>query len=222
MSDLQQIILIGLPGSGKGTQGRLLATRLGLPLVGTGDLLRHEIHEATPVGVQIKPILDAGGMPPTEIVTQIVVSHHQTLQGFVLDGFPRDVPQAQALDAFLVQEQRPSLSSIFYLDVAADILAARLSQRYNCQGCGASYAHGLNETRTTGLCDYCGGDTFIQRSDDQASVVQERLARQSLLQEKLLAYYANKGLLCTINGARGVDDILEDLVRYGQKNRVSP
>jgi adenylate kinase len=205
-----RLVLIGPPGSGKGTQGRFLAESLGVKILGMGDLLRREVKDKTAVGLQIQPILEKGEFPSSDLVIEVLFSHLDGLQDFLLDGFPRDLNQAEALDTFLAARHLP-LTQVIFFRVDPHFLLTRLVARYTCAHCGASYAKGIQEPRVEGVCDFCGETSFAQRPDDQEFVAQERIMRAQARDKIVLEYYSKKGILHEVDGSLGISDVREQV-----------
>ncbi|MGL6188161.1 MAG: adenylate kinase family protein [Holosporales bacterium] len=205
-----RLVLIGPPGSGKGTQARFLSESLGIKILGMGDLLRREVKDKTPVGLQIQPILEKGEFPSSDLVIEVLFRHLEGLQDFLLDGFPRDLNQAEALDTFLAARHLP-LTQVIFFRVDPRFLLTRLVARYTCAYCGAPYAKGIQEPRVEGVCDFCGETSFTQRPDDEESVAQERIIRAQARDKIVLEYYSKKGILHEVDGSLGIFDVREQI-----------
>lgn len=189
------LLLLGAPGAGKGTQGALLAERYGIPKISTGDLLREAVRQGTPLGQKAKSYMDAGELVPDEVMLGLIREElaedsspdEKVEHGFILDGFPRTLPQAQGLDRLLDEIGRP-LDAVIVVAVPDDVLIRRLSGRRTCASCGAVYNVYLEPPRTPGKCDRCGG-TLTERPDDAAATVRRRLQIYHEQTEPLVAYY---------------------------------
>jgi adenylate kinase len=185
------LILLGAPGAGKGTQGALLAARYGLDKLSTGDLLREAVRRGTPLGQRAKGYMDAGELVPDavilDLVREVLVSAPRHSAGFLLDGFPRTLPQAEALDRLLGDLGRP-LSAVVVIDVPDEVLVQRLSGRRTCPACGAVYNIYFEPPLEAGLCDRCGG-ALTERADDTAATVRNRLEVYKRQTAPLIAYY---------------------------------
>jgi adenylate kinase len=185
------LILLGAPGAGKGTQGALLADRFGLSRLSTGDLLRDAVRRGTPLGQRAKGYMDAGELVPDavilDLVREVLVSEPKGSGGFLLDGFPRTLPQAEALDRLLADLGRP-LDAVVVIDVPDEVLVQRLSGRRSCPNCGAVYNIYFEPPREAGRCDRCGG-ALTERADDTAETVRHRLEVYRRQTEPLVDYY---------------------------------
>ena len=194
------IIFLGPPGAGKGTQAQKICDALNIPQISTGDILRRAMKEGTETGRKAKSFIDAGQLVPDEVIIDIVkerLAMDDCRNGYILDGFPRTVPQAEALDSFAV------IDSVVELDVSDEELVNRLSGRRVCVKCGATYHISMLGGKTT--CDKCG-EELIQRNDDKAETVLNRLKVYHDQTAPLIGYYENKGLLKKIDGAQGMDN----------------
>ena len=204
------LILLGAPGAGKGTQGEIIRERLDIPAISTGVMLREAIKAGTQLGMQAKAIIDQGGLVPDEVVNGIVkerLAQDDCKNGFILDGFPRTLPQAQALDAMGVE-----IHKVLYIQVPDQIIEERLGNRRVCEGCGATY-HLLNQPSSAGdLCERCGGRLAV-RKDDKPETIRERLATYHQLTEPLVDYYRGQGKLCEIDGSTTIEASTEATLR---------
>lgn len=206
------IILLGPPGAGKGTQAKMLVNEFALPHISTGDMFRAAIKQGTEVGLKAKAIMDAGQLVPDEITIDIVqarLGQSDCASGFLLDGFPRTVPQAQALDRIL-ERLGCSLDAAVNIDVANTAIIARMAGRRVCRQCGASYHLEFNPPREAGKCDQCGGELY-QRSDDSEETVANRLKVYAQQTEPLLTYYQKQGLVLNINGNQEMALVFKDI-----------
>jgi adenylate kinase len=203
-----QVIFMGLPGAGKGTQAERIVSEFGIPHISTGDMFRAAIAEATPLGMQAKSFMDQGLLVPDEVTIGIVRDRFQKPdceKGFLLDGFPRTLAQAEALDMMLNGLGR-KIDVVVNLFVHRENLLGRLTGRRICKSCGATYHVIFNPPATEGVCDKCGGELY-QRSDDTEDVVATRLDVNIKQSEPILAYYEAKGLLKTIDGEQPIDEV---------------
>lgn len=200
-------LLFGPPGAGKGTQSAVLVRDLGMAHLSTGDMFRNAIRSGTKWGIEAKAYMDAGALVPDEVVIGLVSEALDSLNGrqFVLDGFPRTLAQAKALEG-LLEDKGLSMGPVVFLDVPDDILEGRLTGRRVCSRCGAVSHVDSSPTRVEGVCDVCGGPT-VQRSDDRLEVVRQRLVayRESTL--PLRDYYLKAGRLVAVDGAAPMDVI---------------
>ena len=190
-----KLILLGAPGAGKGTQAEVLCQKLGIPTISTGNMLRTAIQEGTPVGLQAKSFMDAGKLVPDEVIIQIVaqrIAQPDCAAGFILDGVPRTIAQAEALDAAGVRVDR-GLS----LEITDQEIKERMSGRQVCSKCGASFHIHARPTKAEGVCDNCGGPV-VQRDDDKPETVRHRLEVYHQQTEPLKGYYQAKGLLTLV------------------------
>ena len=198
-----KLIIMGAPGAGKGTQSAKISEKWNIPAVSTGDMLRAAVREGTPMGVTAKSFMDAGQLVPDEVVIGIIkdyLSSDQCSNGFILDGFPRSIPQAEALDAMGVK-----VDAVLSIEVADEKIVERMSGRRICSGCGASYHVLYNPPKATDVCDACGASLYI-RDDDAAETVLKRLNTYHGTTEPLKDFYAAKGLLICVEGREKVED----------------
>ncbi|HZW83458.1 MAG TPA: adenylate kinase [Candidatus Deferrimicrobium sp.] len=208
-----KIILMGPPGAGKGTQAEVLVQKLEIPHISTGDMFRAAIKNQTPLGVKAKEYMDAGQLVPDEVTIGIVeerLAQDDCQKGFLLDGFPRTVAQADALTGILAKMQ-VKLDGIVNIEVDQDKLIARLTGRRVCRHCGATFHEMFNAPQKTGVCDKCGGELY-QRSDDSEETAMNRLDVYNKQTEPLIAYYSERGLLLNINGDQAIDNVLVDIM----------
>ena len=190
-----KLILLGAPGAGKGTQAEVLCQKLGIPTISTGNMLRTAIQEGTPVGLQAKSFMDAGKLVPDEVINQIVaqrIAQPDCAAGFILDGVPRTIAQAEALDAAGVRFDR-----VLSLEITDQEIEERMSGRQVCSKCGASFHIHARPTKAEGVCDNCGGPV-VQRDDDKPETVRHRLEVYHQQTEPLKGYYQAKGLLTLV------------------------
>jgi len=207
-----RIILIGPPGAGKGTQAAKLVERFGIPHISTGDIFRKNLSEGTELGRLAKEYMDKGLLVPDEIVVAIVknrLKEPDCAKGFLLDGFPRTIPQAEALDKELKEMDMP-LDAVIYIDVDREELIKRLTGRRVCSKCGTTYHVLNNPPKVPDICDVCGG-TLIQRDDDSYETVSKRIDVYLSQTQPVIHYYEEKGLLKTINGLQPIDKVFEDI-----------
>ncbi len=206
------IILFGAPGAGKGTQSALLVERLNMRHISTGDLFRAHVKQATSLGIAAKSYMDAGKLVPDEIVLGMVEDVLKELgsQSFILDGFPRTAPQADALEAML-ENYNLKIGKALFLEVPKESLMARLTGRRVCSSCGASYHIEAKPPARAGICDLCGG-TVEQRKDDQEAVIRTRLDAYESSTAPLKAYFASKGQFVSVAGTGDTEGVYQRLV----------
>jgi adenylate kinase len=206
------LILLGPPGSGKGTQAAVLAQRFGWPHISTGDMLREAVAGNTELGRKAKAFMDRGALVPDDLVIAMLVERIRRAdcrEGFVLDGFPRNLAQARALDTALEAEGR-SIDMALNVDVPDDELVRRLSARWLCRDCGAIYNELSSPPKAAGKCDRCGAALY-QREDDEPATVRARLEQQKPPAD-LLAHYRDQGKLREIDGSRAVEEVTAALL----------
>ena len=197
------LILMGAPGAGKGTQAEKISAKWNIPAISTGDMLRAAIREGNELGKSAKSYIDAGQLVPDEIVIGIIkdyLSSETCKNGFILDGFPRSIPQAEALDGMGVR-----IDAVLSIEVADDAIVERMSGRRLCSGCGASFHVKYNPSSKDGVCDKCGKSLYV-RDDDAPQTVIKRLKTYHDQTEPLKAFYEKKGLLVTVEGQDKVED----------------
>ena len=216
MTDTQlNLVLLGPPGAGKGTQAERIAATFGLPHISTGEILRAAVAAGTSLGAQAQQHMQAGGLVPDEVVVGIIrerLAEQDAARGFLLDGFPRTLQQAAALDDMLTASGR-ALTHVIVLDVPPGELVERLSGRRTCRQCGKGYHIKFDPPKQPGVCDACGGELY-QRADDNEETVRNRLVVYGEQTEPLIDYYTRKGLVGAISGGgRMPDDVWGDVKR---------
>ncbi len=212
-----RIFLLGPPGAGKGTQAHRLADRFGLALIATGDIFRQNFRDRTPLGIEAERYMEAGELVPDDIVVGMVMQRLEepdAQDGFVLDGFPRTVPQAQALDEELARQDRP-LTAVLYFSLPEEIAVKRLAGRRTCGSCQRSYNVEFKPPAKDGVCDVCGGE-LIQREDDEEDTVRHRIEVYYRQTEPLVSFFEDRGLLRTVDAAGSVDEVTERAVEAVQ------
>jgi adenylate kinase len=203
---------MGLPGAGKGTQAEKIVEKYGIPHISTGDMFRAAIKEGTDLGLQAKSFMDKGNLVPDEVTIGIVrerLSKEDCNQGFLLDGFPRTVAQAEALETIL-SDLNKRINFVINIDVDKDILMGRLTGRRICKSCGSTYHLVFNPPAADDVCDRCGGELY-QRADDNEETVQNRLDVNLKQTKPLLDFYETKGYLRNINGQQDIRNVFADL-----------
>lgn len=206
------LVLMGLPGAGKGTQAERIVENYSIPHISTGDMFRAAIKEGTPLGIKAKSFMDQGNLVPDEVTIGIVrerLSKDDCEKGFLLDGFPRTVAQADALEGMLT-ELGKSIDYVINIDVDQSILMERLTGRRICKSCGSTYHLVFNPPAREGVCDKCGGELY-QRPDDNAETVGNRLEVNLEQTKPLLDFYNAKGYLRNINGQQHIDEVFVDV-----------
>lgn len=199
-----KLVLLGAPGAGKGTQAVRIAAHLNIPHISTGDIFRKNLKEATPVGLKAKAYIDKGQLVPDEVTCEIVelrIKEDDCKNGFLLDGFPRNIAQAEALD------KMTKIDKVINLDVDLKALADRLTGRRVCEKCGESYHVSTKKDET---CDKCGGKLY-QRADDTLETVNSRLTVYEQSTAPLIAYYKNKGVLVNVDGMQSIEAVFESV-----------
>jgi adenylate kinase len=209
------LILLGPPGAGKGTQAATIAASRGLVQLSTGDMLRAAVQSGTELGKQVKPIMERGELVPDELVIGIIderIAQPDCENGFILDGFPRTLPQAAALDD-LLEKRNKQLDLVIELKVDDAVLIERISGRFACAKCGAGYHDKFKQPKTQGVCDVCGSTEFVRRADDNAETVKTRLMAYYKETAPLIGYYFAKGKLKSINGMASIEEVAREIER---------
>ncbi len=204
-----RLILLGPPGAGKGTQAAWIRDTYGIPQLSTGDMLRSAVARGTEVGKQAKAVMEAGKLVSDAIINDLVaerIGDADCGPGFILDGYPRTIAQAEALDRMLV-DRGLSLDAVVEIKVDAAALVERISGRFSCAKCGAGYHDSFKPTRQPGVCDNCGGSEFVRRKDDNAETVKARLQAYEAQTAPLLPYYDSKGLVRSVDGMAPIDEV---------------
>lgn len=208
------LILLGPPGAGKGTQAELMIEKYAIPHISTGDIFRAAVKEGTPLGLEAKKYMDSGGLVPDEVVIGIVKERllkDDCKQGFLLDGFPRTVPQADALGEFLSGIGR-KITAVINIEVDFEVLMKRLTGRRVCRNCGSVYHVQTKPEKVPGICNYCSGETY-QRDDDSPATVSHRLQVYQAQTEPLIEYYRQKGVLYSFDGQEPIPELFEKINR---------
>mgnify|MGYP003508192188 FL=1 len=208
------IMLFGAPGAGKGTQAKFLIEKYGLPQISTGDILRAAITEGTAMGLEAKKIMDDGKLVPDSTIIGIIkdrLAKDDCKKGFILDGFPRTLAQAEALD-ILMLDLGISLDKVISLNVPDELIVGRITGRKVCKSCGASFHVEFNPSKVEGICDFDGGE-LITRKDDTAETVKTRLDAYHAQTSPLFDFYNGKGLLVEVDGTKEVEEVMQDIVK---------
>ena len=208
-----KIIMLGAPGAGKGTQAKKIAAKYSIPHISTGDIFRANIKNGTELGNKAKTYMDQGLLVPDELVVDLVVDRvkqDDCTNGYVLDGFPRTIPQAEALDKALAAIGE-KMDYAIDVDVPDENIVHRMSGRRACVGCGATYHLEYAPTKTEGICDACGKE-LILRDDDKPETVKKRLGVYHVQTQPLIDYYTNAGILKTVDGTIDINDVFQAIV----------
>ncbi|MBT7265475.1 MAG: adenylate kinase [Rhodospirillaceae bacterium] len=207
------LIMLGPPGAGKGTQCERLVESFGLIQLSTGDMLRAETSSGSELGQTVKKIMDAGNLVPDEVIISMIsgqIDQHNEAQGVILDGFPRTTAQAEALDVML-SEKDLAMDFVIQLEVDEDAIVERISGRFSCAKCRAGYHDTFSNTAVEGICDKCGSTEFIRRTDDNPETVRSRLAAYREQTAPILPYYRDKGVLQSVDGMKGMEEVFDQI-----------
>ncbi len=208
------IIMLGPPGAGKGTQAKMMVEKLGIPQISTGDMLRAAVKEGTELGRKAKEYMDGGKLVPDDVVIGIVkerLAQSDCDKGFILDGFPRTIPQAEALDKVL-GELGKKIEYVINVAVPNKELLTRLTGRRTCRKCGAMYHLVFNPPKKEGVCDKCGGELY-QRDDDKEDTIRQRLKVYEDQTSPLIEYYRKKGVLYDVDGTGSIPEIFQEILK---------
>ncbi|MGL6115460.1 adenylate kinase [Cetobacterium sp. SF1] len=206
------IMLFGAPGAGKGTQAKYIIDKYGIPQISTGDILRAAIAAGTPMGMEAKKFMDEGKLVPDSTIIGIIkerLSQEDCKAGFILDGFPRTLAQAEALEE-LMKELKINLDKVISLNVPDELIVGRITGRRVCPNCGASFHVEFNPSKVEGKCDYCGAD-LITRKDDTAETVNKRLEAYHTQTAPLFDFYKNRNVLVELDGTKEIEEIKEEI-----------
>lgn len=207
------LVLFGPPGAGKGTQAKRLESAFGIAQLSTGDMLRAEVVAGTPLGNEADALMKAGRLVPDTMIIDLIgrrLDGDDCRDGFILDGFPRTVAQAEALDALLAARTM-RLDHVLALEVDDEAMVERITGRFTCARCGAGYHERFQRPKVDGVCDVCGGTEFSRRSDDNAETVRKRLVAYHEQTRPLLQYYRAQDLLRTVDGMASIDEVADAL-----------
>jgi adenylate kinase len=209
------IILLGPPGAGKGTQAKRLERDYGIPQLATGDMLRAAVASGSELGQQAKKVMDAGELMPDELMVQMIedrISQDDCKNGFILDGFPRTTAQAEALDRML-EKRGTKLDHVIELKVDEEALVDRITGRYSCAKCGAGYHDRYQQPKVEGVCDHCGSTEFKRREDDNEQTVRSRMQAYRDQTAPILPYYEKQGKLQRVDGMADIDEVTQQIKR---------
>jgi adenylate kinase len=208
------IVLLGPPGAGKGTQAKRLEERRALKQLSTGDMLRAAVAAGTPLGLQAKKVMESGQLVRDDLMVAMIeerIAQADCAKGFILDGFPRTVQQAEALDAMLAQGHHGSIARVVEIAVDEPALIERIAGRFACAKCGAGYHDKFQQPKQPGICDRCGGTEFVRRPDDNAEAVAVRLEAYRRQTAPILPYYKSRGLLRRVDGMAKPEDVARQI-----------
>ncbi len=203
------IILLGPPGAGKGTQAKILERKYGMIQLSTGDMLRAAVAAGTPLGRKVKELMDSGGLVSDDIMISLIgerISQPDCARGCILDGFPRTTAQAEALDKMLA-ERGLKIDHVIEMKVDEDALVKRITGRYTCAKCGEGYHDEFKRPKKEGVCDVCGSTEFVRRPDDNPETVKARLAAYREQTAPILPFYREKGILRTVDGMASMEEV---------------
>ncbi len=216
-----RLIFLGAPGTGKGTQASVLAEKYSIPQISTGDILRKAVADRTELGKKAKAIMDSGGLVPDDVIIGLIedrLSQPDAEKGYILDGFPRTIKQAQALDKLLPEDK--SIDAVIYFDVPAEEIVGRLTSRRTCSVCGKNYNMKTDPPPPDNKCLVCGGD-IIQRDDDKEETVRNRLSVYNEKTAPLVEYYDKQEKLYRIDGSQEVEEVRKDIFDLCEKISAS-
>ena len=215
------LVLLGAPGAGKGTQAKRIEQEFDVVQLSTGDMLRAEARSGSPLGQEADAIMKAGQLVPDGMIISLIdkrLDHDDCRDGFILDGFPRTLPQASALDEML-QKKGLRLDTVLSIEVDDEAMVERISGRFTCANCGEGYHDSFKQPKVAGVCDTCGARQFVRRADDNAETVRARLKAYHAQTEPIIAYYQKRGLVRRIDGMCSIDEVTA-LVKDALKDYV--
>jgi len=214
-------IFLGAPGSGKGTQSKMLQKHLGIASISTGDALRNEILNKTEIGIKAKSFMDSGMLVPDDVVIDIIKSKIKNVEyekGFILDGFPRTEAQAKVLENLIISLDK-KIDKVFNFEVSDDVLIKRISGRFSCKKCGALYNHYFKTPNVKGVCDECSSTEFESRLDDNEQTVKQRLEVYRQTSLPLIEFYKKKNLIVSLDASKISSLIFENLISSIKNNK---
>ncbi len=209
-----KIVMLGAPGAGKGTQAKQIAAKYEIPHISTGDIFRANLKEGTPLGLKAKEYMDKGSLVPDELTLELIMDRFKQpdcKNGYVLDGFPRTIPQAEALTKALA-DNNDAIDYAVNVEVPDEKIIDRMSGRRACAKCGGTFHIKYNPTKVEGVCDLCGGELYI-RDDDKPEIVKKRLDTYHAQTQPLIEYYEKAGKLKEVDGTQDVNKVFEDIVK---------
>ncbi len=209
-----RLVLIGPPGGGKGTQAKFLIDHFSIPQISTGDMLRGNIHNNTSLGLEAQKFMNSGKLVPDSIILDMMkkrLAEEDCSNGFVLDGFPRTIPQAEGLD-YLLKEMNQQLDHVIVMDVPDNLIITRLSNRRSCKECGQVFNLIFEPPTTAGKCNTCNGDLYL-RDDDNAATIQQRLSVYHQQTKPVIEYFTKQGLTKVIDAKGTIDEIRSDILK---------
>ncbi len=207
------LILLGPPGAGKGTQAKRIEDAFGVVQLSTGDMLRAEVESGSELGDKAKGVMESGGLVPDGLIVAMIsgrIERDDCQNGFILDGFPRTAPQAEALDRML-DDKGLTLDHVIELEVDDEAMVERITGRFTCARCGAGYHDRFQRPKAEGVCDKCGGTEFTRRADDNAETVRARLAAYHGQTAPIVFHYAEKGIVKSVDGMASIDEVSKQL-----------
>jgi adenylate kinase len=213
---MNNLIFLGPPGSGKGTQARIISKKLSLPIISTGNILREEILKKSKIGLKAASFMDAGNLVPDDIVISIIESKISTDKydnGFIMDGFPRNAIQAQKLDEMLKSLDR-EIDAVFELEIDTESLIERMLARFTCKDCGEIYNKLFKNTKKENICDICGSSNFVFRNDDNEEVIRSRQQIYNQLAKDLVEFYLTKGLIYKLDASESSSFITDKIIGH--------
>ena len=208
-----KLVLLGPPGAGKGTQAKRLEEAYGIIQLSTGDMLRAEVNSGSELGKQAKDVMESGALVSDDLIIDMIsarIDQADCEKGFILDGFPRTTPQAEALDKMFA-DKGMNFDHVIEIGVDDEAMVERITGRYTCSNCGSGYHDSFQKPATEGVCDKCGGTEFSRRTDDNADTVRSRLQAYHEQTAPIIRFYGEKGILASVDGMTGIDEVTKQL-----------